>query len=123
MTTLMPQGGEAELRARLSEICEKVSGAVNRGIEYVVLSDRDSNAQWAPIPSLLLLSAVHHHLLKSANRTKISLLVEAGDVREVHHVAVLMGYGASAAGVRHHRLGCAAAGLRCLHGRLDRRSD
>ncbi|MCC3264693.1 glutamate synthase large subunit [Arthrobacter gengyunqii] len=91
-----PQGGEAELRARIAEICEKVSGAVNRGIEYIVLSDRDSSAQWAPIPSLLLLSAVHHHLLKSANRTKISLLVEAGDVREVHHVAVLMGYGASA---------------------------
>ena len=91
-----PEGGEAELRARLSEICEKVSGAVNRGVQYIVLSDRDSNAQWAPIPSLLLLSAVHHHLLKSANRTKISLLVEAGDVREVHHVAALIGYGASA---------------------------
>ncbi|MEB7504061.1 glutamate synthase large subunit [Arthrobacter koreensis] len=91
-----PDGGEAELRARISEICEKVSGAVNRGVQYIVLSDRDSNAQWAPIPSLLLLSAVHHHLLKSANRTKISLLVEAGDVREVHHVAVLIGYGASA---------------------------
>ncbi|MBD8043866.1 glutamate synthase large subunit [Arthrobacter sp. Sa2BUA2] len=91
-----PDGGESELRARISEICEKVSGAVNRGVQYVVLSDRDSNAQWAPIPSLLLLSAVHHHLLKSANRTKISLLVEAGDVREVHHVAVLIGYGASA---------------------------
>ncbi|MFJ2507787.1 glutamate synthase large subunit [Arthrobacter citreus] len=91
-----PDGGEAELRARISEICEKVSGAVNRGVQYIVLSDRDSNAQWAPIPSLLLLSAVHHHLLKSANRTKISLIVEAGDVREVHHVAVLIGYGASA---------------------------
>src|SRR6185312_16310495 len=51
---------------------------------------------WAPIPTLLLTSAVHHHLLKSANRTKISLLVEAGDVREVHHVAVLIGFGASA---------------------------
>ncbi|MFZ3454454.1 glutamate synthase large subunit [Arthrobacter sp. 7Tela_A1] len=91
-----PDGGESELRARISEICEKVSGAVNRGVEYIVLSDRDSSAQWAPIPSLLLLSAVHHHLLKSANRTKISLIVEAGDVREVHHVAVLIGYGASA---------------------------
>ncbi|UWX98495.1 glutamate synthase large subunit [Arthrobacter zhaoxinii] len=91
-----PEGGEAELRARISEICEKVSGAVNRGVQYIVLSDRDSNAQWAPIPSLLLLSAVHNHLLKSANRTKISLLVEAGDVREVHHVALLIGYGASA---------------------------
>jgi glutamate synthase (NADPH/NADH) large chain len=91
-----PDGGEAALRARLTEICEQVSGAINRGVQYVVLSDRDSNAQWAPIPSLLLLSAVHHHLLRSANRTKTALVVEAGDVREVHHVAVLLGYGASA---------------------------
>ncbi|WP_309079926.1 glutamate synthase large subunit [Zhihengliuella sp.] len=89
-------GGAAELKHRLQEICETVSAAINRGIQYIVLSDRDSNAQWAPIPSLLLTSAVHHHLLKSANRTKASLVVEAGDVREVHHVAVLIGYGASA---------------------------
>ncbi|MBP2217157.1 glutamate synthase large subunit [Arthrobacter sp. CAN_C5] len=91
-----PDGGEASLRARLTEICEQVSSAINRGIQYIVLSDRDSNAQWAPIPSLLLTSAVHHHLLKSANRTKTSLVVEAGDVREVHHVAALIGYGSSA---------------------------
>jgi glutamate synthase (NADPH/NADH) large chain len=91
-----PDGGEASLRARLAEICEQVSGAINRGVQYVVLSDRDSSAQWAPIPSLLMLSAVHHHLLRSATRTKISLVVEAGDVREVHHVAALVGYGAAA---------------------------
>ncbi|MDP9694502.1 UNVERIFIED_ORG: glutamate synthase (NADPH/NADH) large chain [Arthrobacter globiformis] len=91
-----PEGGENALRARLTEICEQVSGAINRGVQYVVLSDRDSNAQWAPIPSLLLVSAVHHHLLRSANRTKTALVVEAGDVRETHHVAVLVGYGASA---------------------------
>lgn len=89
-------GGEAALRARLTEICEQVSGAINRGVQYVVLSDRDSNAQWAPIPSLLLISAVHHHLLRSATRTKTALVVEAGDVREVHHVALLVGYGAAA---------------------------
>ncbi|MDO5744223.1 MAG: glutamate synthase central domain-containing protein, partial [Micrococcaceae bacterium] len=91
-----PEGGETELRARIQEICEKVSAAISRGIRFIVLSDRDSNAQWAPIPSLLLTSAVHHHLLKSATRTKTSLVIEAGDVREVHHVAVLIGYGASA---------------------------
>ncbi|MDQ6754908.1 MAG: glutamate synthase large subunit [Actinomycetota bacterium] len=91
-----PDGGESSLRARLAEICEQVSGSINRGVQYVVLSDRDSNAQWAPIPSLLMLSAVHHHLLRSANRTKTSLVVEAGDVREVHHVAALVGYGAAA---------------------------
>ena len=89
-------GGAEEMRSRLKEICEQVSAAVQRGVQYVVLSDRDANAQWAPIPSLLLTSAVHHHLLASASRTRTSLLVEAGDVREVHHVAVLIGYGASA---------------------------
>ncbi|GAB3843285.1 glutamate synthase large subunit [Nesterenkonia populi] len=87
---------EEEFRQRIREICEKVSAAVNRGVNYIVLSDRDSNAQWAPIPSLLLTSAVHHHLLKSANRTRASLIVEAGDVRETHHVATLIGYGAAA---------------------------
>ncbi|MGP5162605.1 glutamate synthase large subunit [Arthrobacter rhombi] len=89
-------GGAGELKNRLQEICEQVSAGLNRGVKYVVLSDRDSNAQWAPIPSLLLTSAVHHHLLRSANRTKTSLVIEAGDVREVHHVAVLIGFGASA---------------------------
>ncbi|GAA1348968.1 glutamate synthase large subunit [Falsarthrobacter nasiphocae] len=91
-----PAGGESELRARLREINEKVSAAINRGVEFIVLSDRDSNAQWAPIPTLLLCSSVHHHLLKSSTRTRISLIVEAGDVREVHHCALLIGYGASA---------------------------
>ncbi|WP_026530649.1 glutamate synthase large subunit [Haematomicrobium sanguinis] len=91
-----PDGGEAALRARIAEICEKVSAAVNRGVQFIILSDRDTNAQWAPIPSLLLTSAVHHHLLKSATRTKTSLIVESGEVREVHHVAALIGYGASA---------------------------
>ena len=87
---------EEEFRQRIRELCEKVSAAVNRGVSYIVISDRDSNPHWAPIPSLLLTSAIHHHLLKSANRTKASLIVEAGDVREVHHVACLIGYGAAA---------------------------
>lgn len=91
-----PNGGEEALRARIREICEKVSAAVNRGVHHIILSDRNSNPQWAPIPSLLLTSAVHHHLLRSATRTKASLIVEAGDVREVHHIATLIGYGASA---------------------------
>ncbi|GAA1170595.1 glutamate synthase large subunit [Nesterenkonia xinjiangensis] len=87
---------EEEFRQRIRDLCEQVSAAVNRGVSYIVVSDRDSNAQWAPLPSLLLLSAIHHHLLKSANRTRASLIVEAGDVREVHHVACLIGYGAAA---------------------------
>ncbi|WP_421013804.1 glutamate synthase central domain-containing protein, partial [Glutamicibacter creatinolyticus] len=77
-------------------ICEKVCAAVHRGVRFIVLSDRDSSAGWAPIPSLLLVSAVHHHLLSSSTRTRVSLLVETGDAREVHHVALLIGYGASA---------------------------
>ena len=91
-----PDGGEESLRTRIAEICEKVSTAVNRGVQFVIISDRDSNGGWAPIPSLLLTSAVHHHLLRSATRTKVALIVESGDVREVHHVALLLGYGASA---------------------------
>ena len=87
---------EEEFRERIRTLCEQVSAAVNRGVGYIIVSDRDSNAQWAPIPSMLLVSAIHHHLLKSANRTRASLLVEAGDVREVHHIACLIGYGASA---------------------------
>ena len=63
---------------------------------FIVLSDRDSNTDLAPIPSLLMLAAVHHHLIRKETRMKVGLVVEAGDVREVHHVALLIGYGASA---------------------------
>ncbi len=61
-----------------------------------MLSDRHSTAERAPIPSLLLTGAVHHHLVREKTRTQVGLLVEAGDVREVHHVALLIGYGAAA---------------------------
>ncbi len=61
-----------------------------------MLSDRDSNADLAPIPSLLLCSAVHHHLVRNKTRTQVGLIIEAGDVREVHHVALLVGFGAAA---------------------------
>jgi glutamate synthase (NADPH/NADH) large chain len=88
-------GGEA-LAARLEEIFGEVSAAIDRGAHFVVLSDRDSTADLAPIPSLLLTSAVHHHLIRERTRTQVGLLVEAGDVREVHHVALLIGYGAAA---------------------------
>ncbi len=87
-------GGEA-LGRRLREICEEVSIAIEGGARFVVLSDRDSDANRAPIPSLLLTSAVHHHLVRTKQRSQVSLLVEAGDVREVHHVALLIGYGAA----------------------------
>lgn len=89
-------GGGAALEARLEEIFEEVDAAVANGVSFIVLSDRDGDADLAPIPSLLLSSAVHHHLLRRHTRTQVSLVVEAGDVREVHHVALLIGYGAAA---------------------------
>ena len=89
-------GGEA-LAKRLDEICAEVSEAiVERGARIIVLSDRHSNVDLAPIPSLLLTGAVHHHMVRERLRTQAGLLVEAGDVREVHHVALLIGYGATA---------------------------
>jgi glutamate synthase (NADPH/NADH) large chain len=89
-------GGESALRSRLDEICAEVSAAIEEGARFVVLSDRDSDRDLAPIPSLLLTSAVHHHLIRAKRRNLVGLIVEAGDVREVHHVALLVGYGAAA---------------------------
>jgi glutamate synthase (NADPH/NADH) large chain len=89
-------GGAAELEARLQEIFTEVSAAIERGARIIILSDRDSDRDHAPIPSLLLTSAVHHHLIREKTRTQVGLVVEAGDVREVHHVALLVGYGAAA---------------------------
>jgi glutamate synthase (NADPH/NADH) large chain len=89
-------GGGAALEARLEEIFAEVDRAIADGVSFLVLSDRNSDADLAPIPSLLLVSAVHHHTLRRHNRTRISLVVEAGDVREVHHAALLIGYGAAA---------------------------
>jgi glutamate synthase (NADPH) large chain len=88
-------GGEA-LKQRLDEVCAEASAAIAEGARIVVLSDRHSNADKAPIPSLLLTAAVHHHLVREKTRTQVGLVVEAGDVREVHHVALLIGYGAVA---------------------------
>ncbi|HCX85344.1 MAG TPA: glutamate synthase large subunit [Micrococcales bacterium] len=89
-------GGAEALAERIEEICAQVDRAVANGASFLVLSDRNSDAEYAPIPSLLLLSAVHHHTTRNHTRTQISLVVEAGDVREVHHIALLIGYGAAA---------------------------
>jgi glutamate synthase (NADPH/NADH) large chain len=88
--------GAAGLKARLTEICRHVSEAIEDGVRILVLSDRDSTADLAPIPSLLLTAAVHQHLVREQTRTQVALIVESGDCREVHHVAVLIGYGAVA---------------------------
>ncbi len=87
---------EHELAKRLAEMCAEADAAIERGAEFLILSDRDSDKDYAPIPSLLMLSAVHHHLIRQGTRMRVGLIVEAGDVREVHHVALLIGYGASA---------------------------
>jgi glutamate synthase (NADPH) large chain len=88
--------GGPGLRKRLGEICAEVDRHIAGGKKIIVLSDRDSDADRAPIPSLLLCSAVHHHLVRRKARTQVGLIIEAGDVREVHHVALLIGYGAAA---------------------------
>jgi glutamate synthase (NADPH/NADH) large chain len=88
--------GPKAMEKRLAKMCAEVDGAIAAGAEFIVLSDRDSNKDLAPIPSLLMLAAVHHHLIRNETRMSVGLIVEAGDVREVHHVALLVGYGASA---------------------------
>ncbi|MFI8594252.1 glutamate synthase large subunit [Microbacterium sp. NPDC078428] len=90
------EAGKKGLEKRIAQICSEVDQAIEDGAEFIVLSDRDSNKDLAPIPSLLLVAAVHHHLIRRETRMKVGLVVEAGDVREVHHVATLIGYGASA---------------------------
>jgi glutamate synthase (NADPH/NADH) large chain len=90
------RGGGAALRARLDEICVEVAEAVEDGARLIVLSNRGVDAEHAAIPSLLLTGAVHHHLVRQKTRTKAGLIVEAADAREVHHIALLIGYGAAA---------------------------
>jgi glutamate synthase (NADPH/NADH) large chain len=94
---LFPVNGDGNtLRTRLEEIKSEVSQAIADGARVIVLSDRDGDAEDCPIPSLLLTAAVHHHLIREKTRTKVGIVVEAGDVREVHHVALLIGFGAAA---------------------------
>ncbi|MET0806756.1 MAG: glutamate synthase central domain-containing protein, partial [Lacisediminihabitans sp.] len=88
--------GPKAMEQRIAAMCEEADRAIEEGALFLVLSDRDSTKEMAPVPSLLMLAAVHHHLIRKENRMKVGLIVEAGDVREVHHVALLVGYGASA---------------------------
>ncbi len=88
--------GGAGLRKALDEVRATVSAAIDEGVNLIVLSDRESDETLAPIPSLLLTAAVHHHLVRERKRTQVGLVVESGDCREVHHVATLVGFGAAA---------------------------
>jgi glutamate synthase (NADPH) large chain len=89
------EGGDG-LRRALEEIRSKVSDAIRGGAKIIVLSDRHTSDELAPIPSLLLVSAVHHHLIREKTRTQVGLVIETGEAREVHHMALLLGYGAAA---------------------------
>ena len=97
LSGLYPIGaGEDAMARRLAELCAEASAAVANGAVFLILTDRESNSEYAPIPSLLLTSALHHHLVRERSRTQVSIIVEAGDVREVHHAATLVSFGASA---------------------------
>ena len=88
--------GAEGLREALSELCKKAEAAVDEGVNYIILSDREIDAAHAAIPSLLAVSAVHHHLISVQKRVQTALVVESGEIREVMHAALLLGYGASA---------------------------
>ncbi|REE99763.1 glutamate synthase large subunit [Thermomonospora umbrina] len=88
-------GGEA-LEHRLEEICAEVSRAIEDGARIIVLSDRGADRTRAAIPALLLTGSVHHHLIREKARTRVGLVLETGEARECHHMALLIGYGASA---------------------------
>ncbi|WP_395092479.1 glutamate synthase large subunit [Armatimonas sp.] len=85
-----------ELERAVERLCRQASDALERGIGVIVLSDRNISPEYAPIPSLLAISAVHHHLIREGTRNKVALIVETGEAREVHHFACLVGFGASA---------------------------
>ncbi len=88
--------GKAGLQEALATLCKQAETSVTEGANYIILSDRDIDAQHAAIPSLLAVSAVHHHLISVQKRVQTALVVESGEIREVMHAALLLGYGASA---------------------------
>jgi glutamate synthase (NADPH) large chain len=95
MAFKVSEGGEGMRRA-LSDLFETASMAIKSGANILILSDRQIDKDYAPIPSLLATSGLHHHLVREGARTKATLIVETGDAREVHHYCLLIGYGASA---------------------------
>jgi glutamate synthase (NADPH/NADH) large chain len=89
-------GGGPGLEAAIDKVCRQVSEAIALGANIIVLSDRNASSTSAPIPSLLLTAAVHNHLVRNKERAKVGLVIESGDALEVHHFALLIGYGAAA---------------------------
>jgi glutamate synthase (NADPH/NADH) large chain len=88
--------GEEGLRQALDKLCQDAEASVDEGVNYIILSDRDIDEKHAAIPSLLAVSAVHHYLISVGKRVQTALIVESGEIREVMHAALLLGYGASA---------------------------
>ncbi len=97
LPTLFPAAdGELGLERALDGVCRRASLAIDSGYTILILSDRGVDANYAPIPSLLALTAVHNHLIREGSRTQVALIIESGEPREVMHYALLIGYGASA---------------------------
>jgi glutamate synthase domain-containing protein 2/glutamate synthase domain-containing protein 1/glutamate synthase domain-containing protein 3 len=88
--------GPSGLEKAMDDLCQKVNQAVKDGYNVVVLSDRGVSKDWAPIPSLLAVGGVHHHLIREGTRTQVGLILESGEPREVHHFSLLIGYGCGA---------------------------
>ncbi len=88
--------GKAGLQEALTELCKQAENSVTEGVNYIVLTDRNVDEKHAAIPSLLAVSAVHHHLISVGKRVQTALIVESGEIREVMHAALLLGFGASA---------------------------
>ncbi|HSE21996.1 MAG TPA: glutamate synthase large subunit [Pyrinomonadaceae bacterium] len=84
------------LRSALDDLSMRASSAIASGYDVIILSDRDAGPTMVPIPALLAVSAIHHHLIREGTRTQVGLIVESGEVREIHHFALLLGYGAAA---------------------------
>ncbi len=88
--------GATGLKAALDEMCRQASVAVQDDHSFIILSDRGANAEFTPVPALLAVGAVHHHLVRNGTRVKLGIIVETGEAREVHHISLLTGYGAGA---------------------------
>ncbi|MDE2780264.1 MAG: glutamate synthase large subunit [Chloroflexota bacterium] len=96
LSTLFSAQGEGAMKEALDRLCSEASQSIRDGYSVIILSDRGVSADQAPIPSLLATAAVHHHLIREGTRTKVGLVVESGEPREVHHFCLLLGYGAGA---------------------------
>jgi glutamate synthase (ferredoxin) len=91
-----PKDGVKGLETAIDEICAQANRAIDAGVNIIILSDRGVNADNAPIPALLAVAGLHHHLIREGTRTRIGLVLESGEPREVHHYALLIGYGCGA---------------------------